>query len=46
MDHDAPMITALDMPADAGLVMGVAMSVEGKAGSREPSGPMLFHVGL
>jgi len=46
MDHDAPMITALDMPADAGNVMGVSMSVEGKAGSSEPSGPMLFQVDL
>ncbi|MGH7614852.1 MAG: anti-sigma factor [Gemmatimonadales bacterium] len=46
MDHDAPMIAALDMPSDAGTVMGVAMSVEGKSGSREPSGPMLFHVDL
>jgi anti-sigma-K factor RskA len=46
MDHDAPMIMALDMPSDAGNVMGVAMSVEGKTGSREPSGPMLFRVGL
>ena len=46
MDHDAPMIMALDMPPDAGNVMGVAMSVEGKAGSPEPSGPMLFQVDL
>jgi len=46
MDQDAPMIMAMDMPSDAGNVMGVAMSVEGKAGSREPSGPMLFRVDL
>jgi anti-sigma-K factor RskA len=46
MDHDAPMIMAMDMPSDAGDVMGVALSVEGRTGSREPSGPMLFRVEL
>ena len=46
MDHDAPMIMAMDVPSDAGTVMGVAMSVEGRAGSREPNGPMLFRVEL
>ncbi len=46
MHKDTPMIMAMDMPSDAGQVMGVALSVEGKEGSREPSGPMLFQVGL
>lgn len=46
MDQDTPMIMAMDMPTDGGLVMGVALSVEGKEGSREPSGPMLFRLEL
>jgi hypothetical protein len=46
MDHDAPMVMALDMPRGAGKVMGVAMSVEVREGSVEPKGPMLFHVDL
>ncbi len=46
MDHDVPMVMAIDMPSDAGKVMGVAMSVEARAGSALPKGPMLFHVDL
>jgi hypothetical protein len=46
MDTETPMIMAMDMPSDAGVVMGVALSVEGKRGSREPSGPMLFRLEL
>ena len=46
MDGDAPMVVALDMPSGAGRVMGVAMSVEVRAGSAQPKGPMLFHVDL
>jgi anti-sigma-K factor RskA len=46
MDHPAPMVMALDMPRGTAKVMGVAMSVEPRAGSAEPKGPMLFHVDL
>jgi anti-sigma-K factor RskA len=46
MDRPAPMVMALDMPPGTARVMGVAMSVEPRAGSVEPKGPMLFHVDL
>jgi anti-sigma-K factor RskA len=46
MDGPAPMLVTLDMPQGAGKVMGVAMSLEPRAGSLEPKGPMLFHVDL
>ena len=46
MDRPAPMVLALDMPRGIGKVMGVAMSVEPRAGSIEPKGPMVFHVDL
>jgi anti-sigma-K factor RskA len=46
MDHSTPMVMALDMPEGPAKVMGVAMSVEPRAGSAEPKGPMLFHLDL
>ena len=46
MDQDTPMIMAMDMPSDAGLVTGVALSVEGKEGASQPGGPMLFRLEL
>ena len=42
MDDPHPMVVALDMPADAGPVMGAAMTIEARSGSREPQGPMVF----
>lgn len=46
MDQPNPMVLAFDMPQGAGKVMGIAMSVEPRAGSIEPRGPMVFHVDL
>jgi hypothetical protein len=43
MDQDRPMVMALDMPRTGGRVMGAAMSIEPRAGSTTPSGPMVFH---
>lgn len=43
MDQDRPMVMALDMPRGGGRVMGAAMSIEPRAGSTSPSGPMVFH---
>lgn len=43
MDEDRPMVMALDMPRGGGRVMGAAMSIEPRAGSPSPSGPMVFH---
>jgi len=43
MDEDRPMVMALDMPRTGGRVMGAAMSIEPRAGSTIPSGPMVFH---
>ena len=43
MDQDRPMVMALDMPRTGGRVMGAAMSIEPRAGSTIPSGPMVFH---
>jgi len=44
MDADRPMVMALEMPPPAdGQVMGAAMSIEPRAGSASPSGPMVFH---
>jgi hypothetical protein len=41
MDEDRPMVMALEMPP--GGVLGAAMSIEPRAGSASPSGPMVFH---
>jgi anti-sigma-K factor RskA len=46
MDRPTPMVMALDMPSGQVKVMGVAMSVEPRAGSTAPKGPMVFHVDL
>jgi len=47
MDEDLPMVMALEMPPPAhGQVMGAAMSIEPRAGSASPSGPMVFHLEL
>jgi anti-sigma-K factor RskA len=43
MDADRPMVMALEMPRTGGRVMGAAMSIEPRAGSATPSGPMVFH---
>lgn len=43
MDEDRPMVMALEMPRASGRVMGAAMSIEPRAGSASPSGPMVFH---
>lgn len=41
MDEDRPMVMALEVPP--GGVLGAAMSIEPRAGSGSPSGPMVFH---
>jgi len=41
MDEDRPMVMALEMPPRG--VLGAAMSIEPRAGSASPSGPMVFH---
>jgi len=41
MDEDRPMVMALEMPP--GGALGAAMSIEPRAGSASPSGPMVFH---
>lgn len=46
MDRDVPMVMALDVPAGLGHVTGLAMSVEPRAGSAEPTGALLFRVNL
>jgi Anti-sigma-K factor rskA len=43
MDQDRPMVMALEMPRGGGRVMGAAMSIEPRAGSSSPSGPIVFH---
>lgn len=48
MDEDRPMVMALEMPrgGEGGAderVLGAAMSIEPRAGSATPSGPMVFH---
>ena len=46
MDSSNPMVLAFDMPRGAGKVTGLAMSVEPRAGSAQPKGPMVFQVDL
>ena len=46
MDTDAPMVAVAALPTDAGHVMGAAMTIEPRSGSREPRGPMVFHLYL
>jgi len=43
MDQDRSMVMALEMPAGDAHVMGAAMTIEPRAGSAEPRGPMVFH---
>lgn len=43
MDDDRTMVMALEMPRAGGRVLGAAMSIEPRAGSPSPSGPMVFH---
>ena len=48
MDQDKPMVMALEMPRGEGgeadqRVLGAAMSIEPRAGSASPSGPMVLH---
>ncbi len=44
MDQDQPMVMGLEMPRADRRVMGAAMSIEPRAGSPSPSGPMVFHL--
>ena len=44
MDEERPMVMALEMPGGDARVMGAAMSIEPRAGSAEPRGPMVFHL--
>ena len=46
MDRDQPMVMGLPLPQAGERVTGAAMSIEPRAGSMTPSGPMVFHVGL
>ena len=46
MDRDQPMVMGLPLPQAGERVTGAAMSIEPRAGSMSPSGPMVFHVGL
>ena len=43
MNDDRTMVMALEMPRVGGRVVGAAMSIEPRAGSPSPSGPMVFH---
>jgi len=40
------MLATLVLPADAGQVLGAAMSVEPRDGSPAPTGPVVFRVSL
>jgi len=46
MDRDQPMVMGLPLPQAGERVMGAAMSIEPRAGSASPSGPIVFRVGL
>jgi len=46
MDHEQPMVMALDMPKGGGKVMGAAMTIEPRVGSQEPKGRVVFHMNL
>jgi hypothetical protein len=43
MDQDKPMVMGLEMPGTDRRVLGAAMSIEPRAGSASPTGPMVFH---
>jgi hypothetical protein len=44
MDADQPMVMALDLPPEGGPVLGAALSIEPRAGSVAPRGPVVFHL--
>jgi len=46
MDRDQPMVMGLPLPQAGEHVTGAAMSIEPRAGSASPSGPMVFHLEL
>jgi anti-sigma-K factor RskA len=46
MDRDQSMVMGLTMPQAGERVTGAAMSIEPRAGSPSPSGPMVFHLEL
>lgn len=43
MDREQPMVMAVEMPKTGAQVVGAAMSIEPRAGSAAPRGPMVFH---
>ena len=43
MDLDKPMVMGLEMPGADHRVLGAAMTIEPRAGSASPSGPVVFH---
>ena len=43
MDQDKPMVMGLEMPGADQRVLGAAMTIEPRAGSASPSGPVVFH---
>ena len=43
MDQDEPMVMGLETPGADQRVMGAAMSIEPRAGSTSPTGPLVFH---
>jgi anti-sigma-K factor RskA len=46
MDADRSMVLTLEMPGAGERVLGAAMSIEPRAGSPQPHGPMVFHLEL
>jgi hypothetical protein len=46
MEADRAMVLALEMPRAGERVLGAAMSIEPRAGSPQPHGPMVFHLEL
>jgi Anti-sigma-K factor rskA len=46
MDRDQPMVMGLPLPLTGEQVTGAAMSIEPRAGSASPSGPVVFHLEL
>ena len=46
MDRDQPMVMGLPLPRMGERVTGAAMSIEPRAGSASPSGPMVFRLDL
>jgi len=46
MDRDEPMVMGMPLPRAGEPVTGAAMSIEPRAGSASPSGPMVFRIDL